>query len=281
MHHTTGQSVDRPAPNHNSERPATLVDQRHLTGPFDIIGDVHGCLDELGDLLTALGYEPASESGWESPAGRTAVFVGDLVDRGPDGAGTLRLVMRMVHGGVAFVVPGNHDLQLLRHLSGEDVPLVFGLAETAAEFAHESAKFRDQVRQFYVSLASHHLFDGGRLVVAHTGLGESMHGSDTPECRQLSAYGVNNHDIDPRDVEKRHPWVTGYTGPAAVVYGHTPVLEAEWRGQTIDIDTGCVFGWRLSALRWPERELVSVPARRVYATRRRPFLPEPGTTTET
>jgi protein phosphatase len=78
--------------------------------------------------------------------------------------------------------------------------------------------------------------------------------------------------MDPNDPEKRHPWVAHHQGPV-VVYGHTPVLEPAWRNQSIDIDTGCVFGWRLTALRWPERTLVSVPARRVYARRHRPFLP--------
>src|SRR5262245_25403958 len=111
----------------------TSVDQRHRIGPFDIIGDVHACLDELNDLFGALGYVADARRGWTSPAGRTAVFVGDFVDRGPDNAGTLTLAMRMVEAGTALAVPGNHDMQLERHLSHGDAPLVYGLKETVAE----------------------------------------------------------------------------------------------------------------------------------------------------
>ena len=87
-------------------------------GPFDIIGDVHGCTDELEALLRRLGYgvEPAERDGEASyrvipPAGRKAVFVGDLVDRGPRITDTLRLVMAMVEDGAALCVLGNHEAQ--------------------------------------------------------------------------------------------------------------------------------------------------------------------------
>lgn len=258
--------------------PAVLsVDQRHLNGPFDIIGDVHGCLDELEALFGALGYERDAEAGWRSPERRLPVFVGDLVDRGPAGVGVVELVSRMVERQAALCVPGNHDIQLERYLSGEPVPLLFGLEATVREFEAQPADVRHRALEFFRSLPGHYVLDGGRLVVAHTGLHADLHGVDTAECRHLAAYGVNDDSIDPRDTAARHPWVAGYCGTACVVYGHTPVLEPVWTGQTIDVDTGCVFGWRLTALRWPERTLVSVPARQIYARRRRPFLPEPGT----
>ena len=253
------------------------VDQRHLSGPFDIIGDIHGCFDELNALMAQLGYEPDVQAGWRSPSGRIPVFVGDLVDRGPKNVAAVELVMRMLEHDVAFCVPGNHDVQFERHLAGEPVPLLFGLAGTVAEFAQQTQEMRADVLEFFRTLPGHHVFDAGRLVVAHTGLRQDLHGVDTPETRHLAAYGVNDDAVDPRDVAKRHPWIADYHGSAVVVYGHTPILEATWRQETIGIDTGCVFGWRLTALRWPERTLVSVPAGRVYATRRRPFLPEAGT----
>jgi protein phosphatase len=256
-------------------RPAVIaVDQRHLEGPFDVIGDVHGCLNELNALLQALGYRPDSDAGWRSPAGRLPVFLGDLVDRGPDSLGVVTLVARMVAADAAFAVPGNHDIQFERHLSGEPVPLLFGLDGTVREFDAAPAAAREAALAFFRSLPGHLILDGGRLVIAHTGLAADMHGVDTAECRHLAAYGVHDDAVDPRDVALRHPWIGGYRADAVVVYGHTPVLEAVWRGNTIGIDTGCVFGWRLTALRWPERTLVSVPAEKVHATRRRPFLPE-------
>lgn len=272
MHH--------PAPGriHRERRPDVLsVDQRHLTGPFDIIGDVHGCLNELNALFAALGYERDEASGWRSPDGRLPVFVGDLVDRGPFNVGVVELVSTMVAQGAALCVPGNHDVQFERYLAGEPVPLLFGLEGTVREFEAQPAEVRERTLVFFRSLPGHFVLDHGRLVVAHTGLREDLHGVDTPECRHLAAYGANDDSIDPRDVARRHPWIADYTGSACVVYGHTPILEPAWHRNTIGIDTGCVFGWRLTALRWPERTLVSVPAGQIYARRRRPFLPEPDT----
>lgn len=251
---------------------AYAIDQRHRTGPFDVIGDVHACLDELTDLFAALGYVPDADAGWRSPDGRLPVFVGDFVDRGPSNAGVLRLVSRMTDANAALAVPGNHDVQLERHLAGEPVPLVYGLAETVAALDREPASFRADALRFLQDLPGHVVLDGGRLVVAHTGLAERHHGVDTPDTRRLAAFGVLSDEMDPGDPGKRHPWVHDYTGAAAVVYGHTPFAEPVWRGNTVDIDTGCVFGWRLTALRWPERTFVSVPARRRYMRSSRNFF---------
>jgi protein phosphatase len=201
------------------------------------------------------------------------VFVGDFVDRGPSNAGVLRLAMRMVDAGAALAVPGNHDVQLERHLAGEDVPLVYGLKETVEEIERESPTFQADVLRFLQDLPSHVVLDQGRLVVAHTGLAESFHGDTTPLTRQRAAFGVTDGEMDPSDPEKRHGWVASYAGPAAVIYGHTSVEAPVWRNNTIDVDTGCVFGWKLTALRWPERELVAVPARQRYVRSHRKFYP--------
>lgn len=247
------------------------VDQRHRTGPFDVIGDVHACLDEVTDLFHALGYRPDPRAGWRSPDGRLPVFVGDFVDRGPATAGLLALAMRMVDAGAALAVPGNHDVQLERHLAGEAVPLVYGLAETVADLERESPAFRDDVLEFFQRLPGHLVLDEGRLLVAHTGLPERYHGVADETTRKLAVFGVVDGEMDPSDHEKRHPWVHDYEGAAAVIYGHTCVGEPTWRRNTLDIDTGCVFGWKLTALRWPERTLVQVPARRKYAHTHRNF----------
>jgi diadenosine tetraphosphatase ApaH/serine/threonine PP2A family protein phosphatase len=250
----------------------TSVDLSADPGPFDVIGDVHGCAAELIDLLQRLGYQSGGGRPWTSGQGRTAVFVGDLVDRGPANAEALRVAMDMVAGGTAFCVPGNHDLQLERYLTGLPIPVAYGLDATLAELEREPPTFTDDVLAFLRALKGHHVFDGGRLVVAHTGLPEALHGVDTPEVRQLAAYGVAEGEVDPDDRSRRHGWIAGYAGRAAVVYGHTSVGEAIWQGQTIDIDTGCVFGGRLTALRWPERELIAVPAHAAYAEGSRSFL---------
>ncbi|MFI0938068.1 polynucleotide kinase-phosphatase [Streptomyces sp. NPDC021020] len=250
-------------------------DLRHLTGPFDIIGDIHGCSAELEALLAKLGYDDGRH-----PGGRTAVFVGDLVDRGPDSPGVLRRVMGMVEAGTALCVPGNHENKLGRHLKGRQVQLTHGLAETVEQFAAEDERdpdFRRRVGTFIEGLVSHYVLDGGRLVVCHAGLPEKYHGRTSGRVRSHALYGDATGETDEFGLPVRYPWAEDYRGRAAVVYGHTPVPAASWINNTLCLDTGAVFGGRLTALRWPERELVDVPAERVWYEPVRPLLSEaPG-----
>lgn len=250
-------------------RRASPTAHRDHRGPFDIIGDVHGCCDELQELLAVLGYR--ADGVWRHPGGRTAVFVGDIVDRGPRNVDALRLAMAMCDARTALCVPGNHDDVMQRRLRGDEVPIAHGLDRTLAELDLESADFRARVAAFFEQLPSHLVFDRGRLVVAHAGLRERWHGMDTPEVTVLAVHGETTGELDQYGLPARIDWSADYRGRAAVVYGHTPVVDADWLRGTIDIDTGCVFGGRLTALRWPEMELVSVPARRAYATSLRPF----------
>jgi len=247
-------------------------DRRELTGPFDVIGDVHGCLTELRTLLGRLGYV-VSDDGAHHPDGRTAVFVGDLVDRGPATPGVLRLVMGMVEAGTALCVAGNHEEKLVRALDGRKVRIAHGRAESLAQLAGEPAEFRARAREFMYGLVSHYRLDGGRLVVAHAGLKEEYHGRASGRVRAFCLYGDTTGETDEYGLPVRLPWAEDYRGAAAVVYGHTPTTVAEWVNNTICLDTGCVFGGSLTALRWPEREIVSVPAEREYYEPVRPLAP--------
>ncbi|MGW6398522.1 polynucleotide kinase-phosphatase [Streptomyces sp. NPDC055134] len=247
-------------------------DLRHLTGPFDIIGDVHGCAFELETLLTRLGYADGVH-----PEGRTAVFVGDLVDRGPDSPGVLRRVMSMVKSGHALCVPGNHENKFGRYLKGRKVQHTHGLAETVEQFAGESEEFTHEVAEFVDGLVSHYVLDGGKLVVCHAGLPEKYHGRTSGRVRSHALYGDTTGETDEFGLPVRYPWAEDYRGSAAVVYGHTPVPQATWLNNTICLDTGAVFGGKLTALRWPERELVDVPAEKVWYEPSRPLRTEaPG-----
>ena len=254
------------------ERQSLWNDRRSDRGPFDIIGDVHGCISELRALLAALGYLPDESSGYRHPSGRKAVFLGDLVDRGPGAPDVLRLAMAMVGGGTALAVPGNHDLKLVRKLRGRDVQVSHGLAETLEQLEREAPEFRTHVGDFLDELVSHYVLDDGRLVVAHAGLKAEMQGRASGQVRSFALYGETTGETDEFGLPVRYNWAAEYRGNAHVVYGHTPVPEPEWLNRTINIDTGCVFGGKLSALRWPEKELVSVPAEKTYAEPARPFL---------
>ena len=250
------------------------TDKRNLTGPFDIIGDIHGCHVELVDLLSTMGWDVAPAGADAThPSGRQALFVGDLVDRGPATPAVLRLVMNMVRSGAALCMPGNHENKLSRALDGRNVTLSHGLAESMEQLGREPPEFRVEVRTFIESLVSHAVLDGGSLVVAHAGLPELMHGRSSGAVRSFALYGDTTGETDEFGLPVRYQWANDYRGRAAVVYGHTPVPEAVWINGTICIDTGCVFGGSLSALRWPEREVVSVPARAVYYEPTRPLQP--------
>jgi protein phosphatase len=260
------------------EREPLPCDLRHAHGPFDIIGDIHGCADELQELLGRLGYRVSFDGNADDkradvtpPAGRRVIFVGDFVDRGPRSPDVLRIVMRMVEQGQAMAVPGNHDVKFLKWLRGANVRLTHGLDRTVAQFECEHARFRNRVRDFLLGLPSHLWLDGGRLAVAHAGILEEMIGREAEAVRQFCLYGDTDGETDDTGLVVRYHWAAAYRGETAIVYGHTPVPDADWVNGTICIDTGCCFGGKLTALRWPEREVVSVPAARMYAQPGRPF----------
>ena len=262
------------------ERVPSWTNRQHETGPFDIIGDVHGCFDELVALLERLGYRITPASADHSngndyvvahPEGRKAVFVGDLVDRGPGVVNVLKLVMSMVAGDTALCVAGNHESKLVRRLKGRNVQVSHGLAESLAQLEMEPPEFQQQATQFMDGLISHYVLDGGDLVVAHAGMKEEYQGRASARVRDFCLYGETTGETDEWGLPVRADWAAGYRGKATVVYGHTPVTEPSWLNRTINVDTGCVFGGRLTALRYPEHELVSVPSARVYYEPVRPL----------
>lgn len=233
-----------------------------MSGGFDLIGDVHGCLSELLTLLSRLGY------GWDgqslrAPEGRTLVFVGDLVDRGPQVFGVLELVRRGVQQGAALSVRGNHDDRLARALAGETVKSSASLQISLTQLRPLPEAEIAAVRDFLGGLPTRLELDGGRLLVVHAGERADLSGAEQAD---FNVNGANTGRVSSEGVKERVDWVTPYEGAALVVYGHTPVWRAERCGQTIDIDTGCVFGGRLTALRYPEMEVVEVPAERAYST---------------
>lgn len=250
-----------------AESPPPAVVRVDAPGRYDLIGDVHGCHEELVLLLERLGHGVGGtlEAPTFTPAeGRQAVFVGDLVDRGPANPAVLRLAMAMARSGGGLCVKGNHDHKLARKLAGRDVTIAFGLAESLEQLGKEPPAFLEEVRAFLHGLPYQLLLDGGKLVVSHAGLRESLHGVDSKRSRALCLYGETTGEKDERGYPVRLDWAADYRGAPSIVYGHTPIQEALWRNRTMNLDTGCVFGGALTAVRYPESEVVTVPATRVH-----------------
>lgn len=246
-------------------------------GPFDIIGDIHGCFDELFELLRQLSYSiertPEGHFNVSHAESRRVIFLGDLVDKGYNSPDVLRLVMDMVKAGKAYCISGNHEEKLNKFLAGKNVSINHGLDKTVQQLESTSKEFREELKGFLYHLNSHYVLANGDLVVAHGGLIEEMHGRASPSVRAFCLYGESTGEIDEFGLPVRYNWAKDYKGKAMVVYGHTPIPETEWLNNTLNIDTGCVFGGKLTALRYPEKVIVSVPAREVYYEPIRPFHP--------
>ena len=237
---------------------------------------MHGCFDELLALMIMLGYrvvEQAGDFAVTPPRERQLAFVGDLVNRGPAALAELHLVISMVGAGQAFCVPGNQDVKLAAALKGQPVLQAAGLVRSLDQLAAETDSFRASAAEFLDTLPSHCLLDGGKLVIAHAGLPESMQGSDSARARSFAVNGETTGELDELGLPERRNWAADYRGKALVVFGHTPVVQPLWLNNTVNIDTGCVYGGHLTALRYPELETVSVPAQAIYSPSRRRFLP--------
>ena len=251
-------------------------DKKDDHGPFDIIGDIHGCCDELEELLSSLGYVRGVR-GYAHPEGRRAVFLGDLCDRGPRNADALETVMEMVKGGNALAVPGNHDVKLLKYLRGKNIQMTHGIDRTAAEMEARGEQFRAEAADFLDGLVSHYVFDDGRLITAHAGLKQEYIGRGSMRVRDFCLYGETTGEFDSYGLPVRLNWAEDYRGKGLVVYGHIAGKEVKALNGTYCIDTGCVFGGSLTAFRYPEREIVSVPAKKQYYEPAKPLEGEEDT----
>lgn len=234
---------------------------------YDIIGDIHGCFDELLDLIAKLGYEEI-HGVYVHPEGRQLVFVGDAMDRGPKSLEVLQLLFRMQDKGILYYSPGNHCNKLYRYFKGHNVQVNNGLETTLAEWRTLPKKaqqaFRARYRRFYEELSIYQEL-GTELIVAHAGLKSEMIGK--PLSRSIATfvlYGDITGSFDQNGRPIRRDWAKSYRGEKWIVYGHTPTEKPYMINQTVNVDTGCVFGGSLTAFRFPERELVAVPSHQPY-----------------
>ncbi|WP_046175368.1 bis(5'-nucleosyl)-tetraphosphatase PrpE [Domibacillus indicus] len=237
---------------------------------LDIIGDVHGCFDEFRTLTHTLGYR------WDEgipihPDGRNLAFVGDLTDRGPDSVRVMDMVCRLFEEQGALYVPGNHCNKLYRYFLGNNVQKTHGLETTVAELdsmpADEYRLLRKRFLSMYEDSPLYQVLDHDKLVIAHAGIRADYIGRADSRVKTFVLYGDITGEKHPDGSPVRRDWAKKYKGDAYIVYGHTPVKEPRKVGKTINIDTGCVFGGKLTGFRWPECETVS-------AESKQPFVPE-------
>ncbi|KGX92708.1 metallophosphatase [Pontibacillus halophilus JSM 076056 = DSM 19796] len=236
----------------------------------DIIGDVHGCYEEMMELFETLGYEMKNGIPVH-PNGRVPIFVGDLQDRGPNSVAVMRLVYQLViEQKKGYYVPGNHCNKLYRYFLGNNVKLQHGLETTVAELQALDDATAKRVKEEFMTL-----YDESPLyliqpelnvVVAHAGIREDMIGSYHKKVRTFVLYGDITGEFHPNGMPVRRDWAQHYNGERWIVYGHTPVREPRFKHKTVNIDTGCVFGGKLTAFRLPEETIVSVPSRQEEVT---------------
>ncbi len=231
---------------------------------YDVIGDIHGCYEEFVELTKKLGYSWV-EGHPVHPDGRRIVSLGDLTDRGPESIKVMELFWKMaVDLNIAHYTPGNHCDKLYRFFLGRNVQIKNGLETTVEEYKNLPDKQKRAVSAHFMKLyekAPLYLqLDDGRLIVAHAGIRGDYIGKTSKKVKTFVLYGDITGESNPDGTPVRRDWARHYHGDAVIVYGHTPVNEPRKINNTYNIDTGAVFGGKLTALRYPEMELVSVPS---------------------
>lgn len=231
---------------------------------YDIIGDIHGCYDELLQLIDELGYSMENDIPIHRE-GRQLAFVGDAMDRGPDSVKTLNFMFRLQDARKLIYSPGNHCNKFYRYAKGNPVQLQHGIETTVAELDQlSSEKHRYVLKryiEFYDALPLYHSLNNKKLIIAHAGIRENLlESTNRKKVRSFVLYGDTTGEIHPNGRPVRRNWAKHYHGQSFIVYGHTPVKEARFINNTVNIDTGCVFGGQLTAFRYPEKEIVAIPS---------------------
>jgi protein phosphatase len=230
---------------------------------IDVIGDIHGCFDEFRKLTEKLGYD-WREGLPQHPEGRKLAFVGDLTDRGPHSLKTISVVASLQKEKEAYYVPGNHCNKLYRYFLGNKVKILHGLETTAAELSALSEKERNEYKTLFINLYEdsplYQALDDGKLIIAHAGIREDYIGKNNKRVKTFVLYGDITGEMNEDGTPVRRDWAQEYKGDAWIIYGHTPVLKPRMINNTVNIDTGAVFGGKLTAFRYPEMELMSVPS---------------------
>jgi hypothetical protein len=213
-----------------------------------LVGDVHGCLDELEALLRVVGADPTADD---------VILVGDLTAKGPDSRGVVQLCRER---GLRAVL-GNHDAKVL------------SLAEAARLEPHPASDTHQAVADSLTRADWDYLqalpllleLPSQTAIVVHGGLLPGVALTAQPRKYLLNLRSLTPDGQPSTRVKDGVPWASRWTGPEHVIFGHDAVRGLQRHLHATGLDTGCVYGRRLTALVLPERKLVSVPAARSYA----------------
>lgn len=227
---------------------------------YDFIGDVHGCKKTLDALFVKLGYAWRGNV-WVHPHGRIPVFLGDLIDKGPDSYGVLKLALRMVFRNKALYVPGNHCEKLYRFIKGGGTNLSVQLQKTIAQIKGSidgKALMRD-FASFMSKVKTHLVLDGGNVVAVHASVTKDTVGVYNKETYRMNLFGfVNQSVLNQNGVPMRIPTMDMYVGDKLVIHGHIKMREPRYGNNVLNIDTSCgKMGGKLTSYRYPEGNLVS------------------------
>ncbi|MDM5234548.1 polynucleotide kinase-phosphatase [Lysinibacillus pakistanensis] len=250
---------------------------------LDIIGDIHGCYDELLELLKKLEYEVNNEGYFIHPQGRRFVSVGDIMSRGPKSIKTMEFFERHIERGLAFMTDSNHGWKIARWLDGRNVSLHHGDELVEAEFMDyentyggaQTAALKARLAKCLLAAPSHYVLMNKGLasaVVTHAGIRDRYIGKQSSRISDFCRYGdVQELNISGKPI--RNDWFTEHQTSQLIIWGHDPKINPLKQNHTLNIDQGVVFGGQLTAFRYPEQTIISVNAYKNYAgTQNNPLL---------
>ncbi|WP_079508747.1 polynucleotide kinase-phosphatase [Mesobacillus jeotgali] len=242
---------------------------------IDIIGDIHGCYDEMIELLEKLGYKKDNEDLYLHPEGRRFLSIGDVMSRGPQSLRSMIFFYRHVEKGLAYMIDSNHGWKIARWLDGKKVTLSHGDEKVEQEFwqyeeeygAEAASEWRFMLKDFLLKSPSHYILKKNGIptvVCAHAGIKDEYIGKQSPEVSDFCRYG-DTDGFNEKGKPVRKDWFIGHQTSQLIVWGHDPKPQPLKINNSLNIDQGAVFGGNLTAFRYPEKQIVSVKAREDYS----------------
>ncbi|GIN84967.1 polynucleotide kinase-phosphatase [Heyndrickxia sporothermodurans] len=243
---------------------------------IDLIGDIHGCFDELILLLEKMGYQKNEKGLYTHPTGRKFVSVGDIMSRGPHSLETMIFFLNHVKQGFAYMIDSNHGWKIARWLDGRTVTLSHGDEKVADEFtrfeeengSEMAVSLKAELKDLLLYAPSHYVFTKNGLpvlVCTHAGIKDEFIGKQSPVISDFCRYG-DTDGFDDSGKPIRKDWFIHHQTSPLIIWGHDPKPQPLFVNNTLNIDQGAVFGGKLTAYRYPEKEIISISAKKDYSS---------------